>query len=230
MKALSIGRPTTPSRIAPRNSLKKSQIYRKNISRFHVLILVSKRRGFIVTGAAAIVAAGVWSLRKSSLASVVAASAGSAALGPVTVVAFSAAGTPTGKVTVPRVIKTEEQWKQQLSPVSFEVTRKARTEPAYSGDYWNLHERGLFLCICCGNALFSSETKFDSGTGWPSFWQPIAKENVVEIRDSTFGMDRTAISCRECDAHLGHVFDDCPHPTGLRYCMNFEAMRFVKLA
>jgi peptide-methionine (R)-S-oxide reductase len=145
----------------------------------------SSRRGFMVTGAAAIVAAGVWSLRKSSLASVVAASAGSAAPGPVTVVAFSAAGAPTGKVTVPRVIKTEEQWKQQLSPVSFEVTRKAGTERAYSGDSWNLHDRGLFRCICCGNALFSSETKFDSGTGWPSFWQPIAKENVVEIRDST---------------------------------------------
>ncbi len=185
------------------------------------------RRAFLATGASAIAfAVGLLSLRKSSPV----AAAGAAMPGPVTIIAFSAAGKPTGKVTVPRVIKSESEWKQQLSPVSFDVTRHAGTEQAYTGDSWNLHDQGLFRCICCDNALFSSVTKFESGTGWPSFWQPIAKENIVEIRDSSFSMDRTAVSCRECDAHLGHVFDDGPRPTGLRYCMNSAAMRFVKIA
>jgi len=120
--------------------------------------------------------------------------------------------------------------KQQLSPTSFEVTRHAATERPYTGSTWNLHDRGLFRCICCDIALFSSDTKFESGTGWPSFWQPIARENVVETTDRSLGMDRTAVSCRQCDAHLGHVFDDGPRPTGLRYCMNSAAMNFVKLA
>jgi peptide-methionine (R)-S-oxide reductase len=190
----------------------------------------SSRRAFVVTASSAIAAAALWSLHKTSPLAVVEAGAGAGTPGPVTVIAFSAAGKPAGKVTVPRVIKSEAEWKQQLSPISFEVTRHAGTERAYSGNSWDLHDHGLFRCICCDNALFSSETKFDSGTGWPSFWQPIAKENVVEIHDNALGMDRTAISCRECDAHLGHVFDDGPRPTGLRYCMNSAAMRFVKLA
>jgi peptide-methionine (R)-S-oxide reductase len=154
--------------------------------------------------------------------------AGSA--GTITVVQFSDEGKPTGKVTVPRVVRSDVEWKQKLAPVSFDVARRAGTERPYSGSTWNNHDHGFYRCICCDNAVFSSETKFESGTGWPSFWQSIAKENIVEIRDMSVGMERTAVSCRECDAHLGHVFDDGPRPTGLRYCMNSAAMRFVKTA
>src|ERR1700729_374376 len=150
--------------------------------------------------------------------------------GTVIIVQFSDAGKPTGKVSVPRVVRSDTEWKQKLPPVSFEVTRHAGTERAFTGSTWNNHDHGFYRCICCDNAVFSSETKFESGTGWPSFWQPIARENVVEIRDMSLGMERTAASCRECDAHLGHVFDDGPRPTGLRYCMNSAAMRFVKTA
>jgi peptide-methionine (R)-S-oxide reductase len=148
----------------------------------------------------------------------------------VTIVEFSQAGQRGDVVTVPTIVKTDAEWKQQLSPISYEVTRQAGTERAYTGSTWDNHERGIYRCICCDTALFSSETKFESGTGWPSFWQPIAKENVRENMDLTLGMERTEVSCRRCEAHLGHVFDDGPRPTGLRYCMNSAAMNFVKLA
>ncbi len=148
----------------------------------------------------------------------------------VKIVEFSSSGERGETVTVPMIVKTDAEWKQQLSPAAFDITRRAGTERAYSGAYWNLHDKGLYHCICCDTPLFSSETKFESGTGWPSFWQPIAKENVRESGDISLGMERTAVACRRCDAHLGHVFDDGPRPTGLRYCMNSVALKFAKLA
>ena len=185
-----------------------------------------RRRAFLTSTAAALGGLALWQWRKTR---VLEASA-SSAIEPreVTVVIFSDSGERLKKVSIAKVIKTPDEWRKQLSPNAYDITRNADTEIAFSGKYWNLHEKGLYRCICCDNALFDSATKFDSGTGWPSFWQPIAEENVTEIRDTTFGMVRTAVACTECDAHLGHVFDDGPEPTHLRYCMNSASLRFVK--
>jgi peptide-methionine (R)-S-oxide reductase len=146
---------------------------------------------------------------------------------PVVVVLFSDDGKRLKKMTMAKVVKSADEWQKQLSPNVYDIARLADTEIAYSGSLWNQHKRGLYRCICCDTALFSSDTKFESGTGWPSFWAPIAKENVAEQRDSSLGMMRTAVGCKLCDAHLGHVFTDGPHPTGLRYCMNSASLRFV---
>jgi peptide-methionine (R)-S-oxide reductase len=186
------------------------------------------RRGFIEVTATALAGLALWRYSKPESMLAGAKPAGRAKM--VRIVEFSDSGAREGVVEVPKIVKSDDEWRKQLSPAAFDVAREAGTEMAYTGAYWNLHEKGLFRCICCGTALFSSETKFDSHTGWPSFWAPLAKENIEELVDDSLGMSRTAVACRRCDAHLGHVFDDGPRPTRLRYCMNSVAMRFVKSA
>ncbi len=184
-----------------------------------------RRRAFLASAAAAFAGLTLWQWRKP----VVLGAAGANSTEPqyVEIVLFADSGVRLKRVRIAKVIKTAEEWRRQLGANGFDITRNADTEMAFSGKYWNLHDNGMYRCIGCDSALFDSVTKFDSGTGWPSFWQPIAPENVIEARDTTWGMVRTAVSCTECDAHLGHVFDDGPQPTGLRYCMNSASLRFV---
>jgi peptide-methionine (R)-S-oxide reductase len=186
-----------------------------------------RRRAFLGFSLSAMAGAAFWSTRKPRL---IEAATSKGAAGEVTVVRFSDSGQRLQRVRVPKVVKSDDVWRKQLSPGEFDITRHADTEIAFSGKYWNLDDKGLYRCICCDNALFSSDTKFESHTGWPSFWQPIAAENIRTIRDASYGMVRDAVSCTECDAHLGHVFDDGPPPTGLRYCMNSASLKFAKQA
>ncbi len=145
----------------------------------------------------------------------------------VKIAVFDANGRRKGDITVEKIKKSDAEWKAQLSPEQYQVARLKGTERAFSGKYNKEKGDGVFTCVCCGTALFDSKTKFESGTGWPSFWAPIAKENVAEESDGSLGMRRVEVLCKRCDAHLGHVFEDGPKPTGQRYCMNSASLNFV---
>lgn len=169
-----------------------------------------ERREFL----GALAAAAIWRPSTSSL-------------DDVTLIDFADNGERRGVIKVAKVVKSEAEWRRQLSPLAFAIARERGTERPFTGAYWDLHDKGIFRCICCDTALFSSRAKFDSGTGWPSFWEPIAEENVKHGKPSS-GYTESEVTCRRCDAHLGDLFNDGPKPTGLRYCIDSVSLRFVK--
>ena len=141
---------------------------------------------------------------------------------------FSATGERESEISIRKWIRSDQDWRSELTSEEYAITRRKGTEFAFANRYWNNHKPGMYCCTCCGNALFRSQDKFDSGTGWPSFSAPIAENNVYTERDSSFSLERVEVLCRKCDAHLGHVFPDGPPPSGLRYCLNSAALRFVR--
>ena len=188
----------------------------------------SKRvtRRTMIVGSVAVLAVAAVSLRRSRTVEASGETHGTP--GEVMIVAFSNDGKKLSRQTVAKVVKTDAAWREQLGANSYGIARQADTEMPYSGVSWKEHSHGLYQCVCCDTALFSSETKFESGTGWPSFWAPIAEENLRKLTDRSLGIARTEVKCARCEGHLGHVFDDGPEPTGMRYCMNSASMRFVK--
>lgn len=200
------------------------------MSRDHAIDTARRRLLQWATGGAAVLVTG--GVLGSLVASGDGAGAGAPGLirtapGEVLLEVFADDGRDLGPRRTPRLVLDDTTWHRRLSPAAFAILRRGGTEPAFSGAHERPAARGLFRCVGCATALYDDATEFDSGTGWPSFWQPISSHNVIELRDTSFGMLRTEIRCARCEGHLGHVFDDGPPPTGLRYCMNSLALRFV---